>query len=114
MVTGDALAQVASQTMENMATISQAVDALIVRPLVAMDKGEVIELAQKIETFEISILPQEDSCSYLQPAKPATRSKAEKLIEVEKKLDVDALVEMAYKGKQLIRLEPNQIKNYSN
>ncbi len=114
LVTGDALAQVASQTMENMATISQAVDALVLRPLVAMDKDEVIQIAQKIETFEISILPQEDSCSYLQPPNPATRSKPEKLIEVEKKLDVDALVDLAYKGKQLIRLEPNQIKNYSN
>lgn len=114
LVTGDALAQVASQTMDNMATISQAVDALVLRPLVAMDKDEVIALAQKIDTYEISILPQEDSCSYLQPASPATRSKAEKLIEVEKKLDVDALVDLAYKGKQLIRLEPNQFKNYSN
>ncbi len=110
LLTGDALAQVASQTLENMATISQATNLLVLRPLVGMDKDEVIEIAQKIGTFEISILPQEDSCSFLSPQNPATRSSLEQVLKAEELLDVDALVDLAYREKQLIRLEPKQFK----
>ena len=110
LLTGDALAQVASQTLDNLSTIDRAVNSLVLRPLVGMDKDEVIAIAQKIGTFEISILPQEDSCTFLAPKNPATRANLKQVLEAEKLLDVDALVDLAYRGKQLIKLEPKQFK----
>lgn len=95
LVTGDALGQVASQTLENMRAVQAAVEMLVLRPLVGMDKTEVIAEAQKIGTYETSILPQQDCCSFLEPKKPATRSTPEQLDRAEAKLEVEKLVEQA-------------------
>ncbi|WP_457637837.1 tRNA uracil 4-sulfurtransferase ThiI [Oceanithermus sp.] len=95
LVTGDALGQVASQTLENMRAVQEAVDMLVLRPLVGMDKTEVIAEAQAIGTYDISIQPQQDCCSFLEPKRPATKSTPEQLRKVEAKLDVKGLVEQA-------------------
>ena len=72
LVTGEAVGQVASQTLKNMATIGSAVDMLILRPLCGYDKNECIRVAQKIGTYPISIIPAPDSCTVFAPASPAT------------------------------------------
>lgn len=72
LVTGEAVGQVASQTLKNMATIGSAVDMLILRPLCGYDKNECIRVAQKIGTYEISVIPAPDSCTVFAPASPAT------------------------------------------
>ncbi|HFB38912.1 MAG TPA: tRNA 4-thiouridine(8) synthase ThiI [Oceanithermus sp.] len=104
LVTGDALGQVASQTLENLHAVSKAVDALVLRPLVGMDKVEVIEEAKRIGTYEISILPQQDCCSFLEPRRPATRATPEELDEAERDLRVEDLVEAALGKAELLKL----------
>ena len=106
LVTGDALGQVASQTLENLHAVGKAVDALILRPLVGMDKVEVIAEAKRIGTYEISILPQQDCCSFLEPKRPATRSTPEELAAAEAGLDVPHLVAAALEKAKLIKI-PN-------
>ena len=106
LVTGDALGQVASQTLENLHAVGKAVDALILRPLVGMDKVEVIAEAKRIGTYEISILPQQDCCSFLEPKRPATRSTPEELAAAEAGLDVPHLVAAALEKAELIKI-PN-------
>ena len=92
LVTGDNLGQVASQTLENLRAIEAAVDLPLLRPLIGMDKLEIIEDARALGTFEISIQPHGDCCSLFMPPNPATRSTAEDLDAEEKHLDVEAEV----------------------
>ncbi len=106
LVTGDALGQVASQTLENLHAVEQAVSMTVLRPLVGMDKTEVIAEAQRIGTYAISILPQQDCCSFLEPKRPATKSTPEQLERAERDLDVEALVEQAWSRAELRRIEP--------
>jgi len=105
LVTGDALGQVASQTLENMRSVQAAVEMLVLRPLVGMDKIEVIAEAQRIGTYETSILPQQDCCSFLEPKKPATKSTPEQLSKAESKLNVDLLVDRALDKMEIRRIE---------
>lgn len=105
LVTGENLGQVASQTMEAMG-VTEAVTTLpVLRPLVGMDKEEIITLARKIGTFDTSILPYEDCCTVFTPRHPRTRPKLEELEEVEKALDVDALVEEALQNIERIKID---------
>ncbi len=92
LVTGESVGQVASQTLRNMQTVDAATDMLILRPLVGTDKEDITRMAQKAGTFEISILPHEDCCSYLMPRKPATRSRVFELEKAEESLDVEDLI----------------------
>ena len=75
LVTGESLGQVASQTLENITAISEVVNLPIFRPLIGMDKEEIIDLAKKIDTFQISTEPYDDCCSYMVPENPETRAK---------------------------------------
>ncbi len=87
MATGDSLGQVASQTIESMDCITDAVeDTLILRPLITFSKEEIIQVAKKINTYDISILPYEDSCSLFVPKNPITKPKIKKILEIESKL----------------------------
>ncbi len=95
IVTGESLGQVASQTMQAMAVTQEPVRLPVLRPLVCMDKREIIEIARKIDTFETSILPYEDCCTVFTPRHPRTRPRLEDVLEAEKPLDIDALVEEA-------------------
>lgn len=95
LVTGESLAQVASQTLTNLRTIEAIADIPILRPLIGEDKAEIIEKAQRIGTFEVSTRPHQDCCSLFVPKHPATRATLPELEAAESELDIDALVEGA-------------------
>ena len=98
IVTGENLGQVASQTMEAMASTQAVLQLPVLQPLIGMDKEEIVRLARKIGTFETSILPYEDCCTGFTPRHPRTRPKLREVEAAESALDVDALVEEAVKG----------------
>lgn len=91
LITGESLAQVASQTLDNLAVIAQAAGLPILRPLVGMDKQEIIDQARRIGTFEISSLPDQDCCQLFVPRHPATKARLSQVEEAESRLDVAAL-----------------------
>jgi len=93
--TGESLGQVASQTLESMNTINHVIDIPVLRPLIAMDKTEITDIARRIDTFDLSILPYEDCCTIFTPKSPVTRPKVELAEKFEQKLDVEALVQDA-------------------
>jgi len=95
LVTGEAVGQVASQTLDNMTVIDSAAAMPVLRPLVGMDKEEIVCEARQLGTYQISIIPDEDCCTLFTPKHPATRAKANQINEAEKSLAVDTLVEEA-------------------
>lgn len=95
LVTGDSLAQVASQTLANLAVVEEASDLLVLRPLIGMDKTEITDEARRAGTFEISIEPDQDCCSLFVPRHPTTRARFETIRRAERALDVPALVAAA-------------------
>jgi len=101
IIMGDSLGQVASQTLQNIKTIEQAVSIPILRPLIGMDKEEVVKIAKKIGTYELSILPSQN-CTAV-PNKPATMAKIEKIQEEESKINIDYLVKNAVSGSEIIK-----------
>ena len=98
LVTGESLAQVASQTLTNLRSIESIAEIPILRPLIGDDKADIIEKAQQIDTFEVSTLPHQDCCSLFVPKHPATRASVKDLDYAEKGLDISALVEKAING----------------
>ncbi len=101
LVTGESLGQVASQTLENLTVIEEAVTLPILRPLVGMDKAEISEQARGIETYEISIQPDQDCCTLFVPRHPATRATIEEIGRAELTLDIDRLVKMGVERAEL-------------
>ena len=95
LITGESLGQVASQTMEGIASSNAVVTLPVFRPLIGFDKEEIIVRAKKIGTFDTSVLPYEDCCTVFLPEFPAIKPKLSFIEEEEKKLDVEALVEEA-------------------
>ncbi|MFQ6616616.1 MAG: tRNA uracil 4-sulfurtransferase ThiI [Fidelibacterota bacterium] len=95
LVTGESLGQVASQTLENMEVIEVVTDLPVLRPLVGLDKQEIVDQAQGIGTYAISIQPDQDCCSVFVPRHPATRSSPEEVARAEVDLDVNRLVDEA-------------------
>ena len=104
IVTGENLGQVASQTLEAMAVTGQVTDLPILRPVIGMDKEEIVRIARKIGTFETSILPYEDCCTVFTPKHPRTRPKLEDIIEAESVLDVEGLVNEAVENIEEVSL----------
>ena len=104
IVTGESLGQVASQTMDAMRLTGGVCGLPILRPCVGMDKEEIVTIARKIGTFETSILPYEDCCTVFTPKHPNTKPKMPKILDAESHLDVDALVEEAVAGVEIIHL----------
>jgi thiamine biosynthesis protein ThiI len=98
LVTGEVIGQVASQTLENMTTIASATSLEILRPLVGMDKDEICAEADRIGTYSISIIPDQDCCTLFTPRHPATRSRVPELVAVEQTLPIDEMVESAFAG----------------
>jgi len=86
---------VASQTLESIIVIAKATEMLVLRPLVGMDKREIIDLAMKIDTYETSILPYEDCCTLFVPRSPVTKPKLEIIERYEARLDIGAMLEEA-------------------
>ncbi len=97
IVSGESLGQVASQTLENIKVIEEAVSLPIFRPLISEDKEDIIRKAKEINTFEISILPHQDCCARFLPKHPETRAALEEVERAEKKLDIEKLNEQALK-----------------
>jgi len=94
LITGESLAQVASQTLENMAVIQQAAQLPVLRPLVGMDKQEIIDQARRIGTYEISSIPDQDCCQLFVPKHPATRARLADVEQDESRLDIEALIRL--------------------
>src|SRR4029077_6365152 len=88
LVTGESLGQVASQTLENISVIQQAATLPILRPLVGMDKQEIIDQARRIETFDISSIPDQDCCQLFVPKHPATKARFDEVEEAESRLEI--------------------------
>lgn len=95
LITGDSLGQVASQTLENMKATEDATNMLVIRPLVALDKKHIIYTAERIGTFDISILPHDDACALFTPKSPETKANLKYVQEQCEKLDVPTLVNQA-------------------
>lgn len=102
IITGESLGQVASQTMKAINVTNSMTDIPIFRPLIGMDKEEIIKTARKIGTFETSTLPYEDCCTVFTPRHPRTRPELEKVIEQQNRLPFDELVDEAYSTKEII------------
>jgi tRNA uracil 4-sulfurtransferase len=92
LVTGESLGQVASQTLDNMVVVQQAARLPILRPLVGMDKQEIIDQARRIGTFDISSIPDQDCCQLFVPKHPATKARFTDVEQDETKFDVNELV----------------------
>lgn len=95
LVTGESLGQVASQTLESIEVVSKASNMLALRPLIGMDKTEIINKGTEIDTYETSILPYEDCCTVFLPKNPITRPRLENVLQHETVLDIDRLVDEA-------------------
>lgn len=106
IITGESLGQVASQTIESMTVVSEVVkDVPIIRPLVAFDKCETIDLAKKIGTFETSIRPFEDCCTVFLPDSPVVRPELYKVKKEQEKIDFDSILERAYKSIEVVEIK---------
>lgn len=102
LVTGESLGQVASQTIESLHVTNSAVELPVFRPLIGMDKDEIIERAREIGTFETSIEPYEDCCTVFVPKHPVTKPRLDRILESEKLIDGDAMVARALESVETI------------
>ncbi|TYR82145.1 tRNA 4-thiouridine(8) synthase ThiI [Priestia megaterium] len=104
IVTGDSLGQVASQTIESMYAINEVTNTPILRPLVTMDKTDIIKIAQQIDTHDISNRPYEDCCTIFTPSSPKTKPKREKVNRYEQFYDFDSLIQEAVEKTETLEL----------
>lgn len=103
LITGESIGQVASQTLNALYCTDEAVKMPVFRPLIGMDKLEIMDIARKIGTYETSILPYEDCCTVFTPRHPATKPGLEKVIEAEMALEEEKLIAEALDGLEIIR-----------
>lgn len=106
LITGENLGQVASQTAEALVVTDASVTMPVMRPLIAMDKVDIMDKAKEIGTFETSIQPYEDCCTVFLPKHPTTKPKLNKILESESRLDVDGLISAAVESKKTITIYP--------
>ena len=111
IINGESLGQVASQTLESMQAINAVTNTPVIRPVVTMDKLEIIDIAQAIDTFEISIQPFEDCCTIFAPDRPKTNPKLKNAEQYEQRMDVEALVERAVAGIIVTEITPKAEKD---
>ena len=104
LVTGESLGQVASQTMDALAVSGDVTRLPVLRPVIGMDKEEIVRIARHIGTFDTSILPYEDCCTVFTPRHPKTRPHVEEVREMEQTLDVEGLVQRALDGCERVKL----------
>ena len=102
LITGESLGQVASQTMESIVCTDAVCEMPVFRPLIGMDKTEIMDIAKRIGTYETSILPYEDCCTVFTPRHPVTKPKLDTMPKAESKLDIEALVREAVEGTELV------------
>ena len=106
LVTGENLGQVASQTMQALAVSEDVTTMPVLRPLIGLDKEEIVKIARKIGTFDTSILPYEDCCTVFTPRHPKTKPSVEETREYEAALDVEGLCQRAMANREMIRVKP--------
>ncbi len=106
IINGESLGQVASQTLESMQAINAVTNTPIIRPVVTMDKLEIIDIAEKIDTFNISIQPFEDCCTIFAPDRPKTNPKIKNAEQYDARMNVDELVERAVAGIIITEITP--------
>jgi thiamine biosynthesis protein ThiI len=106
LLTGENLGQVASQTLPSLYAINEAVTLPVLRPLITMDKTEIVALAQQIKTFDISIRPYEDCCTLFVPRHPAIRPRIDKVYASEQNLDVTELVDSCIANLETVLISP--------
>lgn len=106
IINGESIGQVASQTLESMFAINEVTSTPIIRPVVAMDKLEIIDISQKIDTFDLSIQPFEDCCTVFAPPSPKTKPKLDDIAYYEAKLDIEGLVQRAVEGAMEEKIMP--------
>ncbi|MBQ1183863.1 MAG: tRNA 4-thiouridine(8) synthase ThiI [Clostridia bacterium] len=105
LITGESVGQVASQTLPALNVTNSVVTMPVLRPLIGMDKDEIVDISRKIDTFDISIEPFEDCCTVFTPKHPKTRPELQKCIEAESVLDIDGLVERAIAGTTFMMID---------
>ena len=108
LVTGESLGQVASQTIQALCVSDDVATMPVLRPLIGMDKEEIVRIARHVGTFDTSILPYEDCCTVFTPRHPKTKPNLEEVREYETALDIDGLCGKALAGREMIRLYPQQ------
>ena len=108
IVTGESLGQVASQTIQALVVSDDVATLPVLRPLIGMDKEEIVRIARHVGTFDTSILPYEDCCTVFTPRHPKTKPDLEQVREYEAALDIDGLCGKALAGREMIRLYPKQ------
>ncbi|CAM3528877.1 tRNA 4-thiouridine(8) synthase ThiI [Aeromicrobium ponti] len=113
IITGESLGQVASQTLESMYAINDVTNTPVLRPLITMDKSEIIEIAQKINTHDISIRPFEDCCTVFVPASPKTKPKRDKVRHFESFVDFEPLIAKAVENTEKMIIKPQSGKEES-
>ena len=106
LITGEDLGQVASQTAEALVVTDAVVKMPVMRPLIAMDKVDIMDKAAEIGTYDISIQPYEDCCTVFLPKHPVTKPKLERIEQSESKLDVEALVQAAVASEEIVEIKP--------
>ena len=108
IVTGESLGQVASQTIQALVVSDDVATLPVLRPLIGMDKEEIVRIARHVGTFDTSILPYEDCCTVFTPRHPKTKPDLDQVREYEAALDIDALCDRALANREMIRLYPKQ------
>ncbi|WP_373926936.1 tRNA uracil 4-sulfurtransferase ThiI [Enterococcus faecalis] len=111
IINGESLGQVASQTLQSMVAINEVTSTPIIRPVVSMDKTEIIEIAEKIDTFELAIHPFEDCCTIFAPPQPKTRPRLDKAQDYEARLDLEGLMARALEGLKITEISAETAKD---
>ena len=106
---GESVGQVASQTLDSMNVINAVTNIPVLRPVVCYDKTDIIDLARKIDTFDISIRPYEDCCTIFAPKNPKTKPSIEKVLEYESKWDFDSMIDEAIKNVEVIYIKKEDL-----
>lgn len=114
IITGESLGQVASQTLESLQAINAVTNTPVLRPLIAADKLEIIETAQKIGTYDISIRPFEDCCTIFTPANPKTKPKLEKVEYYENFVSFDELIQEAVTEREIIKFPRVKVNQFED
>ena len=111
IINGESLGQVASQTLQSMVAINEVTSTPIIRPVVSMDKTEIIEIAEKIDTFELAIQPFEDCWTIFAPPQPKTRPRLDKAQDYEARLDLEGLMARALEGLKITEISAETAKD---
>nr|WP_077391007.1 tRNA uracil 4-sulfurtransferase ThiI [Mobilibacterium timonense] len=109
LITGEDLGQVASQTVEALVVTDSVVDMPVMRPLIAMDKVDIMDKAKEIGTYDLSIQPYEDCCTVFLPKHPVTKPKLDRIQKSESALDVEGLVKAAVDSDEIVEIKPSEI-----